>query len=127
MIGAPNTRGQKCLVGIIQFEPGASVSDERFYAYGKQNMVQQMSGPDSSNGWSILHESGGWGFESPWGRDIFCLKNFDTFTRTSVHVPQINAVASAQLTFQMLTLHIYIYQKRVQTESMKYDSTECLV
>ena len=37
-------------------------------------MGQQMSGPDSSNGWSIRHESEGWGFESPSGRDIFCLK-----------------------------------------------------
>ena len=42
--------------------------------------------------------------QSPSGRDIFCLKNFDTFTRTPVRVPKINAVASAQLTFQMLTL-----------------------
>ena len=39
-----------------------------------QNMGQQMSGPDSSNGLSIRHESEGWGFESLSGRDIFCLK-----------------------------------------------------
>ena len=38
------------------------------------------------------------------GRDIFCLKNFDTFTRTSVRVSKMNAVARAQLTVQMLTL-----------------------
>ena len=38
------------------------------------------------------------------GRDIFCLKNFDTFTRTPVRVSKVNAVARAQLTFQMLTL-----------------------
>ena len=42
--------------------------------------------------------------ESPSGRDIFCLKTFDTFTRTAVRVSKMNAVARAQLTFQMLTL-----------------------
>ena len=63
-----------------------------------------MSGPDSSNGLSIRHESEGWGFNSLSGRDIFCLKKFDTFSRTPVHVSKINAVARAQLTFQMLTL-----------------------
>ena len=45
-----------------------------------------------------------WGFQSPSGRDIFCLKNFDTLTRTPVRVSKMNAVARAQLTFQMLTL-----------------------
>ena len=58
-------------------------------------MGQQMSGPDSSNGWSIRHESEGRGFEPTSGGDIFCLKNFDTFTRTSVRVSKMNAVASA--------------------------------
>ena len=53
---------------------------------------------------SIRHESDGWGFESPSGRDIFCLKNFDTFTITHVRLSKMNAVARAQLTFQMLTL-----------------------
>ena len=33
------------------------------------------------------------------GRDIFCLKNFDTFTRTFVRVSKMNAVV-----FQMLAL-----------------------
>ena len=42
-----------------------------------------MSGPDNSNGYSIRHESEGWWFESPSGGDMFCLKNFDTFKRTS--------------------------------------------
>ena len=42
--------------------------------------------------------------ESPSGRDIFCLKNFETFTRTPVYVSKMNAVARAQLTFPMLTL-----------------------
>ena len=41
---------------------------------------------------------------SPSGRDIFCLKNFDTFPRTPVRVSEMNAVARAQLTFQILTL-----------------------
>ena len=68
------------------------------------NMGQQMSGPDSSRGESIRHESDNWRFESPSGRDIFCLKNFDTFARTTVRVSKMNAVARAQLTFQMLTL-----------------------
>ena len=51
-------------------------------------MWQQMPGPDSSNGKSNRHESEGWGrhesecrgFESPSGRDIFCLKNL-TFSQ----------------------------------------------
>ena len=46
------------------------------------------------------------------GRDIFCL-NFDTFTRTSVRVSKMNAVARAQLTFQIFTLlqkYVYIYK-----------------
>ena len=34
---------------------------------------------------------------------IFCLKNFDTFTRTLVRVSKMNAVARAQSTFQMWT------------------------
>ena len=67
-------------------------------------MGQQMFGPDSSIGKSIRHESEGWGFESPSGRDILCLKNFDTFPWTPVRVSKMNAVAHAQLTFQMLTL-----------------------
>ena len=62
-----------------------------------------MSGFDSSNGGCIRHESEGWGFESPTGRDIFCLKNFDTYTRTSIRVSQLNVVVHAQLTFQVLT------------------------
>ena len=40
-------------------------------------------------------------FRGSWGS---CLKDFDTFTRTSVRVSRMNAVACAQLTFQMLTL-----------------------
>ena len=44
-----------------------------------------------------------WGFESPSGRDIFCLNIFDTFIGTFVCVSKMNAAAHAQLTFQMLT------------------------
>ena len=52
------------------------------------------------------------GFESPSGRDIFYLKNFDTFTRTSVRVSKMNAVDRAQLTFQMVTLlQKYLYHQ----------------
>ena len=36
-------------------------------------MRQQLSGPDSLSGKSIRHESEGWVFESPLGRDNFCL------------------------------------------------------
>ena len=46
---------------------------------------------------------------SPSGQDIFCLKNCPTFTRTFVGVSKINFAARAQLTFQLSTLHIYIY------------------
>ena len=53
-------------------------------------------------GQSIRHESEGWWFESPSGRDIFCLENIDTFT--PVRVSKMNVIARAQLTFQMLTL-----------------------
>ena len=52
---------------------------------------------------SIWHESDDFGFECPSGRNIFCLKNFDTFTRTSVRVSKMNSVARAQLTVHMLT------------------------
>ena len=54
-------------------------------------------------------QSEGWGFQPPSGRCIFCLKNFDTFTKTPDRVSKINAVVRAQLTFQMLTLHQNIY------------------
>ena len=43
------------------------------------------------------------GSSSPSGGDIFCLKNVDPFTRTSVRVSKMNAVARARLTSQMLT------------------------
>ena len=68
-----------------------------------QNMGQKMSGPDSSNGWSIRREFESWGFESLSCWDIFCLRNFDTFTKTSVRVSKMNVATRAQLTVQMLT------------------------
>ena len=72
-----------------------------------------MSGTDNSNGQSIRHESEGWEFESPSGRGIFCLKNFDTFIRTSVRVSKMNDVARSQLTFQMLALlQKYIFPRK---------------
>ena len=80
------------------------------------NIGQQMSGLDSSTGYIIRYESEGLGFESPSGRDIFCLKNFDTFPRTPVRVSKMNAVARAQLTFQMLAL----LQKQLYTVETKY-------
>ena len=93
-----------------------------------QNMGQQMSGPDSSIGKSIRHESQGWGFESPSGRDIFCLKNFDTFTRTPVRVSKINAVVRAQLTFQILTLlqnNMYIDTWYLFSKTLIAHEAEC--
>ena len=53
------------------------------------------------------------GGSSPPQFDIFCLKIFDTFKRTPVRVSKMNAVARAQLTFQVLTLlqkHICIWR-----------------
>ena len=43
-----------------------------------------MSGPGSSNDLNIWRESEGWGFESPSGREINCLKNFDKNIRSCV-------------------------------------------
>ena len=64
------------------------------------------------------------GFKPPSGRYIFCLKNFDTFTRTSVRVSKMNAVARTQLTFQMLTLLIkYLYR---QSQCSKTWDNKCL-
>ena len=56
------------------------------------------------------------GFVSPSDRDIFCLNNFDTFTRTPVHVSKMNAVACAQLTYQMLTLLKDVYTARASVK-----------
>ena len=54
------------------------------------------------------------GFESPLGRNIFFLKNFDTFTRRSACESKMNAVARAQLKFQKLTLlQIYRYHRAI--------------
>ena len=93
-------------ISNVNFTSKISIPPEPLF----KNMGQQMYDPDSSNSLSIRHESEGWGFESSSGGDIFCLKNFVTFTRTPVRVSKINAVARSQSTFQTLTLlkHIYI-------------------
>ena len=63
----------------------------------------------------------GWGFESPSGRDIFCLKNVDTFTRTPVRGSKMNAVARAQLTFQ--TFQLYFKNIYTATASVQKHGT----
>ena len=37
------------------------------------------------------------------------MKNFDTFSRISARKLKLNAVAHAQLTYQMLALYTYMY------------------
>ena len=44
----------------------------------------------------------------PSGRDMFCLKNFDTFTRTPVRVSKMNAVARVNVNFIYIYIYIYI-------------------
>ena len=44
------------------------------------------------------------GGSSSLSRDTFCLKFFDTFSKTPVLESKMNAFACIQLTFQMLTL-----------------------
>ena len=50
-----------------------------------------------TNGWSIQHESKDWRFESPSGQVFFLSQKLKK---------KMNAVASAQLTFQMLPLQL---------------------
>ena len=94
-----------CCLRTVNISNGNFIIKTYLYRQSQYSKTrgQQMSGPDSSNE-SIRHDSEGWEFESPSGRDIFCLKNVDTFTRTSVRVSKMNAVAHAQLTFQMIIL-----------------------
>ena len=47
-------------------------------------------------------------FGDPSDWDIFCLRNFDTFRRTSVRVSKMNAVARAQLTHWGRVTHICV-------------------
>ena len=42
-----------------------------------------------------------WGSNPAWVETISILKNFDTFSRTSVRKSKMNGVARTQLTFQM--------------------------
>ena len=52
-------------------------------------------------------------------RDIFCLKKFDTFTRTPIRVSKMNAVARVQLAFQMLTLlQIYLFRQSQYSKTL---------
>ena len=84
-----------------------------------KNTGQEMSGPDSSNVSSTQHEFEGW-CSSPPGRDIFFLKNFDTFTRTSIRASKMNDVSRAQITFQLLTLlRKYIFSLYYLTNQSK--------
>ena len=77
--------------------------------------------PGASGNIHTLHSP----FESPSGQNIFYLKNFDTFARTSVRVSKMNAVAHAQLTFQMLTLLQNTSQttQRISSSSFNGSST----
>ena len=43
------------------------------------------------------------------GRDIFFLKNSDTFSRANVRKSKMDAVARAHLIFELLTLQTKIY------------------
>ena len=76
----------------------------------KKNLYRQSQ---YSKTWdSYRQESEGWGLESPSGRDIFCVKIVDTFTRTSVRVSKMNVVARAEFIFQMLNiLQKYLYHQ----------------
>ena len=73
--------------------------------------LPNLSGPDSSNGWSIRHESEDWGLESLSSRGIFCLKHFDTFSSAPVRVSKMNAVARAQLT----KIYLWCVRNKLQT------------
>ena len=92
-----------------------------------QNMGQQISTLDKSNGQSIWHESEGWGFESPSGQDIFCLKNFDTFTRTpvcvkhecccpcTVDIPNVEFTSKIKSLYTKCHLTVLDFQKTAQS------------
>ena len=70
-----------------------------------KHMGQQVCSPDGSNCERIRQEYEGRGFESPSGRDIFCLKSFNTFTRTSVHVCVQNAIFAPKYFFRYVLSH----------------------
>ena len=82
-----------------------------FKVWGRKYLV-----PIAQKVKSIRHESEDYWFESPSGWDIFCLKNFDTFARTSVcKLKKMNDIACAQLAFQMLTLQTNIIKYMLNT------------
>ena len=74
------------------------------YLYHQSQYLKTLDSKSLALITQIRHEFEGSGFESPSGRDIFCLKNFDTFTRTPVRVPKMNDVDCAQLILKMLDL-----------------------
>ena len=64
------------------------------------------------------------GVPVPLKSKYFLSQNFDTSTRISVRVPKMNAVARAQLAFQMLTLlQKYLYH---QSQYSKSWDSKCL-
>ena len=104
-------------ISNVNFTSKISIPPEPVFT----KMGQQMLVPDNWNGKNIRHESEGWGFESPSGRDILCLKKVDTFKRTPVRVSKINTVARAQLTFQNVNVTSKLYMGMYVLSSVKFD------
>ena len=69
-----------------------------------KSMGQQMSGPDSSNGKSIWHESEGWGARVPLRSRHFLSQKLWHFHKNIRSCVENECCSRAQLTFQMLTL-----------------------
>ena len=67
------------------------------YLYHQSQYLKTLDSKSLTLITQIRHEFEGSGFESPSGRDIFYLKNFDTFIRKPVRVPKMNYVDCAQL------------------------------
>ena len=102
-------------ISNVNFTSNISILPEPVF----NNMGQQMFGPDKLKRLEHLAWLQRLGVEN-----IFCLKSFDTFTRTSVRVSQMNAAARAQLIFQMLTLlRRYLY---CQSQFSKTWDSRCL-
>ena len=59
----------------------------------------------------------------PSGRDNFCLKDFETFTRTPVRVSKMNDVARTQLKFQLNLRQKYLCH---QSQYSKTWESKCL-
>ena len=95
---------------------------------GCYNVVSEVSGRKSQmvRAFSMNPKVGG---SSPPQVETFSLKNFYTFTRTSVRVSKMNVDAHAQLTFQMLSsiLSILILFKTTRPRAYVASSLEALV